>query len=157
MITNLHLKFVRAVNIASGRALDDDNSGKLRAFPPTERGDINLVGLYITLPLRGSCIGSSMGAVRAPLRGSGLFGGTSFDAFARRAASIGECRSYLGGQEWVDALSASNSAENASAIVQELCTLRGQGGEVLARQAFARSFYEAPPSPLRVSHDLVQN
>jgi len=25
MITNLHLKFVRAVNIASGRALDDDN------------------------------------------------------------------------------------------------------------------------------------
>eukprot|EP00959_Pyramimonas_sp_CCMP1952_P426693 8936584-Pyramimonas_sp.AAC.1 len=46
MITNLHLKFVRAVNIASGRALDDDNSGKLRAFPPTERGDINLVGLY---------------------------------------------------------------------------------------------------------------
>ncbi|CAK0796081.1 unnamed protein product [Prorocentrum cordatum] len=74
MITNLHLKFVRAVNIASGRALDDDNSGKLRAFPPTERGDINLVGLYITLPLRGSCIGSSMGAVRAPLRGSGLFG-----------------------------------------------------------------------------------
>jgi len=35
MITNLHLKFVRAVNIASGRALDDDNSGKLRAFPPT--------------------------------------------------------------------------------------------------------------------------
>jgi len=67
MITNLHLKFVRAVNIASGRALDDDNSGKLRAFPPTERGDINLVGLYITLPLRGSCIGSSMGAVRAPL------------------------------------------------------------------------------------------
>eukprot|EP00959_Pyramimonas_sp_CCMP1952_P252878 5282760-Pyramimonas_sp.AAC.1 len=63
--------------------------------------------------------------------------GTTFESFAERAAVIGECRRHADGQEWVDAWKSSSTVGGAANIVEELCRLRGTGGEQSDRQAFA--------------------